>query len=631
MSAPLTPGEYSRRMCQRLILLLALPFLLFIAPASADTGQNRITHGPILGRPGPSTMGVWARTFQPGAFRVLYGTAREKLDQQSGPVKTTLERDNTAWVVLKNLTPDTVYHYAVVTDGKTVRPEHNGRFKTLPDPEKYRSPVRNPAGLFNFAFEIGCGNLIHERRSADPRMGIFDVALDRLGGTLDFAIQTGDFIYEDNPARMLTPEQWAKRMNLPMDAIPGLLKVAPRIVGVWENYKRYFDQSPALARWYRHVPGFFMLDDHEIMNDVKGTGEAGYRSRAACFRDIGVRAWQDYVGWANPVGFTQDIHFGVARFQKGSDLISDPTADFPKLDLDQAASLIVHWGRADDGVLNPRLDMDPQPANPNAGVYHIESVVDQQSLRITPPARYNGTDAYAIGRRNYFNFTMANVEFFFLDTRNHRGLPLADFERRTGQSMLGPRQKSWLKNAMQQSTADFLLVISSVNFMIPHVGKGGFVPANGHGDESWTGFMAEREELIAFWEQLGKPVLIFSGDLHNSFAVKITDRIWEFAAGPHNSANHNLSSEGGRPVNGPYLSGGRPCQIRWSTFFLDDTAAAMRKQPVFTVAQVNNVFNNPGGNGAPSWVAYPHPQITVQFFNGMTGDLLYAESVAAGL
>ena len=51
MSAPLTPGEYSRRMCQRLILLLALPFLLFIAPASADTGQNRITHGPILGRP----------------------------------------------------------------------------------------------------------------------------------------------------------------------------------------------------------------------------------------------------------------------------------------------------------------------------------------------------------------------------------------------------------------------------------------------------------------------------------------------------------------------------------------------------------------------------------------------------
>lgn len=57
----------------------------------------------------------------------------------------------------------------------------------------------------------------------------------------------------------------------------------------------------------------------------------------------------------------------------------------------------------------------------------------------------------------------------------------------------------------------------------------------------------------------------------------------------------------------------------------------MRKQPVFTVVSVNNVFNNPGGNGEASWVAYPHPQIVVQFHNGFTGELLYSESVVAGL
>ena len=33
----------------------------------------------------------------------------------------------------------------------------------------------------------------------------------------------------------------------------------------------------------------------------------------------------------------------------------------------------------------------------------------------------------------------------------------------------------------------------------------------------------------------GKPVFILTADLHNSFAIKVTDRVWEFASGPLNS------------------------------------------------------------------------------------------------
>jgi alkaline phosphatase D len=46
-------------------------------------------------------------------------------------------------------------------------------------------------------------------------------------------------------------------------------------------------------------------------------------------------------------------------------------------------------------------------------------------------------------------------------------------------------------------------------------------------DEAWTGFMDEGEELINFWEGPDKSILVFSGDLHNSSSIRITDRIWE--------------------------------------------------------------------------------------------------------
>ena len=63
----------------------------------------------------------------------------------------------------------------------------------------------------------------------------------------------------------------------------------------------------------------------------------------------------------------------------------------------------------------------------------------------------------------------------------------------------------------------------------------------------------EREELIEFWDGLDKAVFVLTGDLHNSFAIKITDNVYEFASGPHNSINHSpMKDEGGRPSNGKF-------------------------------------------------------------------------------
>jgi hypothetical protein len=74
---------------------------------------------------------------------------------------------------------------------------------------------------------------------------------------------------------------------------------------------------------------------------------------------------------------------------------------------------------------------------------------------------------------------------------------------------------------MTDSDADFFFVFSSVNFTIPHVGGTGGVTANKKvsknpqrgRDDAWTIFIKERKEMIDFWDSLGKPVFVLTGDL----------------------------------------------------------------------------------------------------------------------
>ena len=115
----------------------------------------------------------------------------------------------------------------------------------------------------------------------------------------------------------------------------------------------------------------------------------------------------------------------------------------------------------------------------------------------------------------------------------------------------------------------------------------------------------------------------------NSFAIKITDNVWEFASGPHNSVQHPLNSEGDRSPNGPFEYNGRKVDIRWSSFVLPDTPVELRNRVLYCVVRINNVWRNPRQEGRTRWVAYPRPQAIFQYYDGLTGDLLYAESILA--
>jgi phosphodiesterase/alkaline phosphatase D-like protein len=545
------------------------------------------------------------------------------MDQITAPVPTRLEHDNTGWVHISELKGNTKYWYELVVSGGNSTTGQGGSFRILPDSGDYLDEKLNPKGLFNFSFEFACGNNQNSGHSIGPALPAFKTILDQHKDELYFAIQNGDWLYESQ--RQYKPSQWLAEVDVHPEKVPKVVRVAPTVVGVWQNYKHFFDQSENLCRWHREMPSFFTYDDHEILNDVWGAGTPGLRDRRAVFRDIGVRAWYDYLGWSNPTDFRQPIHFGKARMVAGSDVLSDPEADFADLDLGHASNLHVHWGTATAGVNDNALD--GVGGDPNAGVYEIVKILDRKRLQIRPEARESRTVSYSIGRRSYYRMRIGNCDFFMTDTRGQRQMHDVSRPDQPGLSMLGPEQRDWLMRGMKKSEADFLFVVSSVNFMVPHVGGGAIRSENK--DDAWTVFLDERETLIDFWDSLAKPVFMLTGDLHNSFVIRITDNVWEMASGPHNSNNHWASDEGNRPANGKFKYGPREVDIRWSTHFRSDIPRDQLLHPTYCIVQINNAYDNPPHPGQHRWIAYPRPQVIFQYYDGRTGSLRYAESVLA--
>ena len=606
--------------------LIALLLGLAIWGFAQQSPTPHITHGPILGRVGSHEIGVWARTARPGPFWVRYGTSPDEMTGLAGPVATSIDRDNAAATQITGLDADTEYFYQVVASlDAGLDPRRGGSFKTLPDSAALKDPEVNPNGDFNFSFEFACGNNQSPAQGQGPGLPAYNQMLANVKDKVDFAVLNGDWLYEE--VRDYPPSDWLQQVGA--TRAPSIVDFAPTITGVWENYKLYLSRAPNLAEWHREVPSYYTFDDHELLNDIYGTGTPGRKHRRTVFRDIGVQAWYDYLGWSNPEKFTQTAHFGRTSYQAGNDILEDANANFTAIDLTQAANLHVHWGGATAGVNDNALDADE--GDPNAGVYEIVEVIDANKLRVNPPFKASGEQSYSIGRRAYSKMRVSNSDIYFLDTRSHRDMHDVRDPQGPGLSMIGTDQREWMMETMKKSDAEVFFLFSSVNFMIPHVGgtsgTGGFIADAANKDEAWTVFLEDRERLINFWDSLGKPVFILTGDLHNSFAIKITDRVWEFASGPHNSRNHQAKSEAGRPANGKFNSRGRECEIRWSSYMRDEVPPELNSQPVYTVVQVNNVFNNQLERGVDRWVKFPHPQIVFQYYDGFTGDLLYAESI----
>ena len=571
-------------------------------------------------------MSVWVRTFRADTVQVRYGTEAAALARVSPEMRTRLEHDNTGVVTLSGLNPDTRYYYSVDTVPPTGA--RTGSFRTLPAARDFVDARYNPKGLFNFRFEFGCCN--NQRHGEELKVPLKTYAtMNRLvADKVHFAILNGDWLYEEK--RDYTVAEWRRQTGVGEGELPRILRLSPAVAGVWENYKLYWDRAPHLRRWHARVPSFFTVDDHELVNDIYGCATPGFRDRRAVFRDPAMRAWFDYLAWANPQEFVRPAHFGHATLTAGSDVLVDAATDFTRLPLGEMATLHVHFGGPLAGVKSP--EPDPKKGDPNHGVYRVVEVIDKHRVRIEPPALRSTSSVYSLGRRTYGRFRVSNCEFFLLDTRTHRELHDVNTPAAPGRSLLGKAQLAWLMDAMERSDADFFFVASTVNFMVPHVGAGAANLDRNQAagkDDAWTVFLHEREQLIQHWtRKIRRPVFVLTGDLHNSHVIRVTDNVWEFASAPHNSPNHRSAIDaGGLPIQGEFQYGPRKCDVRWSTHLLADIPREHRRFPNYCVVQVNNVFDNPTTPDSHRWVAYPRPQVMFQFHDGHTGELKYVETV----
>lgn len=118
---------------------------------------------------------------------------------------------------------------------------------------------------------------------------------------------------------------------------------------------------------------------------------------------------------------------------------------------------------------------------------------------------FYGTDEWP---GTYFNFKIADVEFFMLDVRFYRTNPFEE-----NPSMLGPDQKAWLLDLLKKSTAKFKVLASGVPWAFD---------AKADSRDTWNGFKNERKEIFDFIAENNiNGVLLLSGDRHRTDIRKI--------------------------------------------------------------------------------------------------------------
>lgn len=569
-----------------------------------------VTHGPVLGHVTANSVRVWLRTARRTEFEVLVAPNRPPFEGAAvARAATDATEDFTGFAEVRGLHPDTVYAYAIRINGELVDIRGSVRdpwptFRTLPDKTSYAHRF-NPDGKFNLSFSIGA---CQRQQSPGENYGIyenppaFDTIWEKHRNRIAFHIINGDYTYEE--------------------VIDGTRQ------GIENNYKLYLRRGRSLNRLLKHVPMMTMYNDHEVTDNIDGSGEVGLGDGNYLVRDPALRIWQYYADWANgPRPQRGRVRTGTAGLKADSAVLHDPDADFSSLQSAQISTL--HIGTFLKSADRKRPSASERGGG-NAGVYQVKKILDATHLLLDRPAVQTGEARYSIGTHHYFDRVIGNCHFVFIDTRGERskflGVKRSHDEDRF---VLGEAQKKWFLETVTSSEAEFLFIISPDPWFIYHSGyhvRGGSTESKGDG---YCGYVHEREELTAVLDEIQKPVLLFTGDVHHPVAAQITDNVWEFLVSPVNSANHPIGTAGLPPLGGWFDSEGRTIKVKWLGGYPDNVHYLRQRHTVYSVVSVNNVVKagRPDGPGY-QFLAYDAPQVVVRFHDGYSGDLLYSEGIS---
>lgn len=118
------------------------------------------------------------------------------------------------------------------------------------------------------------------------------------------------------------------------------------------------------------------------------------------------------------------------------------------------------------------------------------------------PSSSSSSTSSSSESENYFDFQHGDSAFFIFDTRKYRSSNTLLDTVENEKTMLGSKQKeifkTWCQNVNETVTWKF--IVSSTPMMTLW----------SHGDDTWSGFQREREELLDVMEFMGN-VIVLSG------------------------------------------------------------------------------------------------------------------------
>ncbi|TWU46326.1 PhoD-like phosphatase [Rubripirellula tenax] len=579
-------------------------------PIASDVlpyGASGLSHGPLLGNPTSQSVRIWVRTHEPGSFRVRYGKSLPPDDRwKTVQGRTRDDHDRTGVVQIESLDANTAYFYLVEVNGKVADLRSDfadpwPSFRTLPDASTCADPANNPHGLFNLTYAIGhCASQAPNNSGGQyENTPAYDSIRHRHADEVSFGIVNGDVIYEEM-----------------RDGTIG---------GVRDNYKLYFSRGRSFANLFRRLPAMFTFDDHDVGWDIHGCGQVGLGEGRHLIRDIGLKAYEDYLGWANPNGRQRgNIRLGRGEVKRGDNVLHDADANFTSLSPAQVST--IHLGNYTRGEkIVPRRDDAPK----NAGVYGLKRIIDATHLEFTPPAKASEQLDYSIGTHHYYDWRVGNSHFFALDTRGERSDRNAKDRSDPNLFILGDTQKKWLLDGIDNTDADFVFLISPDPWTIYHTAAHvGGDDTDDKGD-GFPSFLHQRQELLDRLDAVEQTVIIFTGDVHASASVKISDNVWEMMCGPLGSTGHPIGTLGNPPNGGNWRSMDREVEIRWLSEFPNNMPYQEIRNTYYGIVQINNILQTGSPGGGYQFVAYDRPHVIIRWHDGYTGRLVYSETIHA--
>lgn len=434
--------------------------------------------------------------------------------------------DHTVRVLVTALDPDRYYHYRFIApDGAVSR---TGRTRTAPPQDAERA--------LNIAV-FSCQDYEHGFFTAYRRL-ILDDRQVPAAQRIDFIVHVGDFIYEGirGPGTEDDPDLNGRPIEL-YNADGSLRRCAPLPSGGtvaargWvipttlddyrALYRRYLS-DPDLQEARALYPFVQTWDDHELINDYWQSYHNG--QSIATLKLAANQAWFEYVPAALSAG-GRDVDDHAGR-----DYEAVPVTDAPA-------------GPFDDHYLS--LEPNNLAAIESMTIYRALRWGRMAELLVVDGRSYRGPrglpqELLTVGRHPY---PEAPIEPRLIDILNEGrqaldGNPPETIEyqgqilpnpRRDAPlgSMLGRRQKAWLKRRLLASDARWKLLALNVVLM-----RCGFDDSFRDGGgvnrilwtDGWDGYPAERRELTAFVRERGIANLVsLTGDRHAHMAGVVLD------------------------------------------------------------------------------------------------------------